>query len=401
MACGGLLQYLTELEKAELGHINHLSYYVSGQFMELDLTARRNLELTETLRNQERRGSLLWVIDKTKTAMGGRMLRSFLEKPLLNPEHIKERSDGVKELLERGVDRQELQLIFGEISDMERSMGRIVAGTANARDLLSMGASMLHLPRLQLQLAELKAPIFRELRQELDLLEDLCGELRRAIVDQPPFTVREGGMIRTGYDKELDRLRDIMSGGTETLQEIEAQEREKTGIPKLKVSYNRVFGYYIEVSKSYQDRVPGDLYPQADPGELRTLCDPGAQGTGVHHSGGQGPHYGAGVRDLHPALDPPGGQCRPGAEDLQRGGGQRCAGGPCRGGVGVRLCAAGGGPVRRDPYSGRAAPGGGTDAAGFPGSCPTTRSWMPPRGGSPSSRGPTWRANPPICARWH
>ena len=256
MACGGLIQYLTELERAELGHINHLEYYVSGQFMELDITARRNLELTETLRGQERRGSLLWVIDKTKTAMGGRMLRSFLEKPLLNPDSIRARSNGVKELVERGVDRQELQLIFKEISDIERSMGRIVAGTANARDLLSMGSSMLHLPRLQLQLSELKAPIFRQLRQELDLLEDLCGELRRAIVDDPPFTVREGGMIRTGYDKQLDRLRDVMSGGTETLQEIEAIEREKTGIPKLKVGYNRVFGYYIEVSKSYQNQVP-------------------------------------------------------------------------------------------------------------------------------------------------
>ena len=256
MACGGLLQYLTELEKSELGHINHLEYYVSGQFMELDLTARRNLELTETLRNQERRGSLLWVIDKTKTAMGGRMLRSFLEKPLLNPDRIRLRSDGVKELVERDVDRQELQLIFKEISDMERSMGRIVAGTANARDLLSMGSSMLHLPRLQLQLSELKAPIFQQLIKELDLLEDLCGQLRRAIVDDPPFTVREGGMIRTGFDPQLDRLRDIMSGGTETLREIEAAEREKTGIPKLKVGYNRVFGYYIEVSKSYQDQVP-------------------------------------------------------------------------------------------------------------------------------------------------
>ena len=256
MACGGLIQYLTELERAELGHINHLEYYVSGQFMELDLTARRNLELTETLRNQERRGSLLWVIDKTKTAMGGRMLRSFLEKPLLSPERIRARSDGVKELLERHLDRQELQLIFKEISDIERSMGRVVAGTANARDLLSMGASMLHLPRLEQQLAALKAPIFRSLRQELDLLEDLCGELRRSIVDDPPFTVREGGMIRSGYNKELDRLKDIMSGGTETLREIEALEREKTGIPKLKVGYNRVFGYYIEVSKSYQNQVP-------------------------------------------------------------------------------------------------------------------------------------------------
>ena len=258
MACGGLLQYLWEIEKSDLCHINKLEYYVSGQFMELDLTARRNLELTETLRNQEKRGSLLWVIDKTRTALGGRMLRSWLEKPLLNPVKIQKRSEAVRELVDRDMERQELQITLREISDMERSMGRIVAGTANARDLLGMANSMEVLPQLKAQLSAMTSSLLAVLHDELDTLEDLCGELSRAIVEDPPFTVREGGMIREGYDAELDRLRDIMSGGKGTLASIEAAEREKTGIPKLKVGYNRVFGYYIEISKTFKGQVPED-----------------------------------------------------------------------------------------------------------------------------------------------
>ena len=256
LACGGLILHLREIEKSDLCHINKLSYYVSGEFLELDLSARRNLELTETMRNQEKRGSLLWVLDKTRTAMGGRMLRSWLEKPLLSPAKIQRRSGAVQELVDHSMERQELQLTLREISDMERSMGRIVAGTANARDLLSMAGAMAYLPALKAQLQELRSPMLAELERDLDPLEDLCGELSRAIVDDPPFTVREGGMIREGYDAEIDRLRDIMSGGKGTLASIEAAEREKTGIPKLKVGYNRVFGYYIEVSKSYQGQVP-------------------------------------------------------------------------------------------------------------------------------------------------
>ena len=256
LCCGGLLLRLRALEKSDLRHIRTIEYYVSGEFMELDLTARRNLELTETLRSQEKRGSLLGVLDRTKTAMGGRMLRSWLEKPLLNPDKIKYRSSAVAELVGHSVERQELQLTLREISDMERSMGRIVAGTANARDLLSMGNTMAWLPQLKTQLSQMESPMLRDLTAELDTLEDLCGELSRAIVDEPPFTIREGGMIRDGYDQEVDRLRDIMSGGKGTLTAIEAQEREKTGIPKLKVGYNRVFGYYIEISKSFKGQVP-------------------------------------------------------------------------------------------------------------------------------------------------
>ena len=256
MACGGLIMHLREIEKSELRHINHLEYYITGQFMELDLTARRNLELTETMRSKEKRGSLLWVLDKTKTAMGGRMLRSWLEKPLLRPREILRRSAAVEELVNASVERQELQVTLREITDMERSIGRIVAGTANARDLLGMATAMGALPELLSQLSVFQSERLKALAEQLDPLEDLCSELSRAIVDDPPFTVREGGMIRDGYDERVDQLRDIMSGGKGNLAGIEAAEREKTGIPKLKVGYNRVFGYYIEISKTYQGQVP-------------------------------------------------------------------------------------------------------------------------------------------------
>ena len=256
LACGGLLKHLQSLEKAQLSHINKFNYYVSGQFMELDLTARRNLELTETMRNQEKRGSLLWVLDKTKTAMGGRMLRSYLEKPLLRPQEILKRSQSVEELKDNSMLRQELQLLLREITDMERSLGRMVAGTANARDMLSMANAMGVLPQLLTLLSQCASPLLQELTAGMDTLEDLWDELSRAIVDEPPFTVREGGMIREGYDRQVDYLREIMSGGKGSLSAIEAAEREKTGIPKLKVGYNRVFGYYIEISRSYQGQIP-------------------------------------------------------------------------------------------------------------------------------------------------
>ena len=256
MACGGLILHLREVEKAELPHINELNFYGSGQFMELDLTARRNLELTETMRGKEKRGSLLWVLDKTKTAMGGRMLRSWLEKPLLRPQEILKRSESVEEFVNKAMERQELQYVLRSITDMERSIGRIVAGTANARDLISMAAAMGVLPQLQDQLQAFSSARIRELWNRLDPLQDICQELSRAIVDEPPFTVREGGMIREGYDEQVDYLRSIMSGGQGSLSGIEAAEREKTGIPKLKVGYNRVFGYYIEISRSYQGEIP-------------------------------------------------------------------------------------------------------------------------------------------------
>ncbi len=258
LACGGLVAHLRSVEKSDLCHINHLEYYMTGQFMELDLTARRNLELTETMRSGEKRGSLLWVLDKTKTAMGGRMLRSWLETPLLRPQVILKRSASVEELIHASVARQELQLLLRDVTDMERSIGRIVAGSANARDLLGMAQTMTVLPALKTQAAQFQSERLNSLADKLDPLTDLCDELSRAIQADPPppLTIREGGMIRDGYDKQVDELRSIMTGGEGSKEAIQTSEREKTGISKLKVGYNRVFGYYIEVPKSYQGEVP-------------------------------------------------------------------------------------------------------------------------------------------------
>ena len=258
MALGGLLSYLYETQKTDLSHIRDLEYYEEGRFMELDLAARRNLELTATLRGKEKRGSLLWVLDKTKTAMGARCLRSWLERPLLSVTAINRRLSAVEALVRDTVNREELILALTGINDMERLIGRIVYGSAGGRDMASLRASLQRLPELKARLAPFSAGRLGELGEQLDELGDVCGLLCRAIVDEPPFSVREGGFIRPGYDSEVDRLHDILSGGKGVIAQVEAREREKTGIKSLKVGYNKVFGYYIEVSKSYYDQVPGD-----------------------------------------------------------------------------------------------------------------------------------------------
>ena len=256
LALGGLLTYLYETQKTDVKQLDKLEWYRTGQFMELDLTARRNLELTETMRAGEKRGSLLWVLDHTKTAMGSRMLRSWLEKPLLSPKRINARLDAVEELTKNSIGRDELVHMLQDVSDYERVTARIVTGAANCRDLVSLGNGCEPLPELRAAIGGLHASLFGVLLDELDDLSDLRDEIRNAIVDEPPFSVREGGMIRDGYSEELDQLRDIVSGGKGTLARIEAEEREKTGIKTLRVGYNRVFGYYIEVSKGQTAQVP-------------------------------------------------------------------------------------------------------------------------------------------------
>ena len=258
MALGGLLEYLYETQKTDLSHINDLEYYEQGRFLELDLTARRNLELTETLRGKEKRGSLLWVLDKTKTAMGGRKLRSWLERPLLNVTSIDRRLSAVEALVGDTLGREELILALSGINDMERLIGRIVYGSAGGRDMASLRASLEKLPNLLDKLSPFAAGRLGELTNELDTLDDVYALLCEAIVEEPPFSVREGGFIREGYNEEVDRLRSILSGGKGIIAEVEAREKEKTGIKSLKVGYNKVFGYYIEVSKSYYDLVPQD-----------------------------------------------------------------------------------------------------------------------------------------------
>ena len=256
LACALLLQTMQETQKNDLSHIRRLEYYTTGRYMELDLTARRNLELTETLRDKSKRGSLLWVLDQTKTAMGGRLLRSCLEKPLLDPVEIGRRQGAVEELVGNPVARGEVEACLKEISDLERVMTRIVTGSANGRDLVSLAQGCRPLPELKEQLGRLQSPMLARLRDNLDEMQDLRSLIEKTIVADPPFTIREGGLIREGADEEIDRLRDIMNGGAGTIAAIEGQEREKTGIRTLKVGYNRVFGYYIEVSKSFQAQVP-------------------------------------------------------------------------------------------------------------------------------------------------
>ena len=259
MAIGGLLSYLYETQKTDLSHINDLDYYEQGVFLELDLTARRNLELTETLRNKEKKGSLLWVLDKTKTPMGGRCLRSWLERPLLSVTAINRRSSAVAALVEATIAREELSAAMTGLGDMERLLGRIVYGTAGGRDMASLRAAMERLPEIKAQLASVKDRRLGELAAELDVLEDLRDRIARTICDEPPFSVREGGFIRDGFDQEVDRLRHILQGGKGVIPEMEAREKEKTGIRTLKIGYNKVFGYYIEVSNSFKDQVP-DTY---------------------------------------------------------------------------------------------------------------------------------------------
>ena len=259
MALGGLLNYLYETQKTNLSHINDLDYYEQGRFMELDLTARRNLELTETLRGQEKKGSLLWVLDKTKTPMGGRMLRSWLERPLLSVTAIVKRNSAVAALVENTIAREELIAAMTGLGDMERLIGRIVYGTAGGRDLVSLRSAIERLPALREQLAAFSGGRLAELAGELEDLTEIGAHIGAAICDEPPFSVREGGFIRDGYNEEVDRLRHIMNGGKGVLAEIEAKEKEKTGIRTLKIGYNKVFGYYIEVSNSFKDQVP-DTY---------------------------------------------------------------------------------------------------------------------------------------------
>ncbi len=256
IASGALLQTLLILQKNDLAHIRQLQYYTSGRFMELDMDARRNLELTETMRSKEKKGSLLWVLDKTHPAMGGRMLRSWLEKPLLDPVEIGRRHGAVADLVDNMIIRGELQEALRDVTDLERVQARIVTGTVNRRDLLGLARGFRALPEVKAQLQKLESPLLRKLEQAMDPLTDCADLIENTIVDDPPLTIREGGIIRKGANAEADRLRDIMDGGSGTIAAIEASEREKTGIRTLKVGFNRVFGYYIEVSKSFMDQVP-------------------------------------------------------------------------------------------------------------------------------------------------
>lgn len=255
-AAGGLLSFLYETQKTDLSYLSTLHYYAADRFMELDVTARRNLELTETLRGKEKKGSLLWVLDKTKTAMGGRLLRSWMERPLLDPVAIGRRLDAVGYLVDKPVVRGEIVQGLKAVTDLERLISRIVYGTAGGRDLAALAAGLGQLPTLRALLPENGPVLLTRLREELDDLPALRDLIARGLVDEPPFSVREGGFIREGYHEEVDRLRGILTDTKGVIARMEAQEKEKTGIKSLKVGFNKVFGYYIEVSRTASDQVP-------------------------------------------------------------------------------------------------------------------------------------------------
>jgi DNA mismatch repair protein MutS len=257
-ATGGLLSYLYETQKTDLSHIAVFTYYTAGQFMELDLTARQTLELTETMRGKEKKGSLLWVLDKTRTAMGHRLIRGWLERPLLSPIQIARRQQAVNDLVGDIITREELALELREVTDLERLIGRVVYGSAGGRDLAALGTGLGRLPRLRELLEGCPSALLQSLREELDDLPQLRDLLQRALVDEPPFSVREGKFIREGYSEEVDRLRNVIDHGAELLADLEGRTKEQTGIRNMKVGYNKVFGYYIEVAKSQTDLVPQD-----------------------------------------------------------------------------------------------------------------------------------------------
>ena len=257
-ATGGLLSYLYETQKTDLSHLAVFNYYTAGQFMELDLTARQTLELTETMRGKEKKGSLLWVLDKTRTALGHRLIRGWLVRPLLSPFQIARRQLAVNDLVGDIITREELALELREVTDLERLIGRVVYGSAGGRDLAALGTGLGRLPRLRELLEGCPSALLQSLREELDDLPQLRDLLQRALVDEPPFSVREGKFIREGYSEEVDRLRNVIDHGAELLADLEGRTKEQTGIRNMKVGYNKVFGYYIEVAKSQTDLVPQD-----------------------------------------------------------------------------------------------------------------------------------------------
>ena len=258
-AAGALLRYLYETQKNDLGHIQKIVPYTIGTYMMIDSSSRRNLELVETLREKQKRGSLLWVLDKTKTAMGARLLRSYVEQPLVDREEIERRQELVGLLKEQEITREELREYLNPIYDLERLITRITYQSANPRDMLAFRSSLEMLPPIHMLLNDLDGALVREIRSELDCLEDLYALLSESISEDAPLSVRDGGIIKSGYHTEVDRLRAASTDGKKWIADIEATEREKTGIKNLRIKYNKVFGYYLEVTNSFRDQVP-DYY---------------------------------------------------------------------------------------------------------------------------------------------
>ncbi len=259
IAAGGLLRYLMETQKTSIENLTRLIPYTTGKYMVIDSSTRRNLELTETLREKQKKGSLLWVLDKTKTAMGARRLRAFLEQPLIEKDAIEKRLDAVAELKDNAISREEIREYLNPVYDMERLLTKISYKSANPRDLIAFKTSISMLPHIKYLLKGFSSELIRKLDEQMDELSDLCELIDKAIMDDPPIVIKEGGIIKEGYLEKIDKLRQAKTEGKNWLAELEAKEREKTGIKNLKVKFNKVFGYYLEVTNSYKDMVP-DYY---------------------------------------------------------------------------------------------------------------------------------------------
>ncbi len=258
IAAGSLLQYLYDNQKTSLEHFTHLYPYLTSRYMLLDSSTRRNLELTETLREKQKRGSLLWVLDKTKTAMGARMLRGYQEQHLIDKEKIEKRPDAVEELCSHALMRDEAREYLNPVYDLERLIGKVSYRTSNPRDLLALQTSLSMLPPIRMVLQDAESEALREIREQIDPLEDICELIGRAIMEEPPISIREGGIIKDGFDEDIDRLRHAKTEGKAWLAELEETDRERTGIKNLRIKYNKVFGYYFEVTNSYKELVPED-----------------------------------------------------------------------------------------------------------------------------------------------
>ncbi|OGO88532.1 MAG: DNA mismatch repair protein MutS [Clostridiales bacterium GWF2_36_10] len=258
LAVGALLTYIKRTQKTDISYLNNLTFYSSDTFLGIDSFSRRNLELTSSIRNGEKKGSLIWVLDKTKTSLGARLLRKWIDKPLLNCNAIKLRQNSVKELFEDSITREEISRFLRDVVDIERLCTRLVYGSANARDLKALENTIKLLPDIKERLSIFKSTLLCDIYDKLDTLEDIGESIENTIDDDPPFSLREGGIIKSGCNATVDELRAMMTDGKTWIGKIEATEKEKTGIRTLKIGYNKVFGYYIEVSKSFIGQVPGD-----------------------------------------------------------------------------------------------------------------------------------------------
>ena len=256
VSVGALLDYIGEMQKCDISYIKKLNVYNDGQYMELDINTRRNLELTEAMRSKDKKGSLLWVLDKTHTAPGARLLRKWVEHPLLNVKDIIKRQSAVGELFDNFMLREEIGVLLDNVLDLERLITKVVYGTANAKDLRAIAGTVSIIPELKALLKDCESDELSRINKNIDALEDICKLINDAIVEDPPFIIREGGLIKDGFNSDVDYLRSVMSDGKGWIEKAAEEEREATGIKNLKISYNKVFGYYIEVTRSYIDLVP-------------------------------------------------------------------------------------------------------------------------------------------------